>query len=1190
MPVSPYDRTNTWLSKKIIPLVIVVLALALSVAAMPPHPDLVKQLRDEGRLDKIGQRLEQARAKGVWSTEVASVDPKSPSGKALWVEPDQVDTFRVIVLLVDFSDNEAESGATFAQPVDFEQLLFSHNSSDLHLSMTEFYEMNSYGGFYMLGDVAGWYRLPHSYDWYVQGQNGWGSYPQNAQGMAEDAILAADPDVDYSQYDNDGDGWIDGLFIVHAGPGAEQTGSDDHIWSHKWSLYSTLNLDGVNLHDYSMEPEEYQGVGIMSMGVFAHEYGHYLGLPDLYDTDYSSAGVGDWSLMAGGSWNAGGNRPAFFDAWCKSQLGFLNPIDIDANMIDVEIPGSYDSATAYRLWSDGSAGPQYFLIENRRAIGYDAPIPSSGLLIYHIDETQGGNQDEWHPLVGIEQADGRTDLQNDVNSGDGGDVWSNETASTFDDLSIPNTRAYGGSPTGTAVWDVSAPGGTMTAGFDINFWRPRFSLLDSDFDDAAFGNGNGIPEAGETMTFVFTLGNTWAPVDNVTGSLSCDNNDIQFLSPESNIGTLGAGDTGDNAASPITFTIPADFEPCIDSFFLAITSDHPHGTVTFGLELHLGEPDLLVVDDDDGADWEQAITDVLLELHLPFDLHNNALQGSPSAILLSEYSTVMWLTGDSRPDILSSSEIAAMQGFMDNGGNLFLSGQTIASQLDAENQTFLNGYLKAEYSADLLYPLMNGVSGSPVGDGMAIRYASWTNQTDPQTITTTGGSDPAFELPIGGFTGLTYAGNYRLVFFSFGLEGISDEFVSSGYNTRADVIERILDFFSDAQGSLNPVVTDIWIEGEQLDHVTGDTPVFGWSLTDSTGAAVQQYQVKVGTGTLCHNRDNLWDPAVLTGDDSTVVYAGQTLEDGEEYTFSVRVYNGQSWSEFGDVTFRTNRVPPPGLALRPKDDTLVGTPTPSLRRSFVADEDGDEITYDFEVYSDSALTNLVTSVAGLVLTSSPYQWEVDIPLAEDQRYFWQSRAFDGFEPGGYTEPASFYVNASNQAPVAFDLISPADGDTVGEPFPRLTWHTSADLDPLDPVEYTLWLSESPSFTTYTEMSALDDTTEFTPYPVGENRHFYWKVRASDLAGAETWSSQVFEFYSPQDGNQSCCEVRGDTNSDQSVDISDLVRLTSYMFQDGPAPDCMDEADINGNAAGPDISDLVYLVNYMFSGGPPPPAC
>ena len=143
---------------------------------------------------------------------------------------------------------------------------------------------------------------------------------------------------------------------------------------------------------------------------------------------------------------------------------------------------------------------------------------------------------------------------------------------------------------------------------------------------------------------------------------------------------------------------------------------------------------------------------------------------------------------------------------------------------------------------------------------------------------------------------------------------------------------------------------------------------------------------------------------------------------------------------------------------------------------------------------------------------------------------------------------------------------------------------------MDQIEYSLWLSEDPTFSSYTEMTGLDDTAEFTPYPVGTNRHFYWKIKAIDLAGAEVWSSTTYDFYSPQDGSQSCCRVRGDTNSDEAVDISDLVRLTSYMFQSGAAPDCMDAADVNGDGAGPDITDLVYLVGYMFGGGPAPPPC
>ncbi|MBD3333626.1 M6 family metalloprotease domain-containing protein, partial [candidate division GN15 bacterium] len=434
---------------------------ATGVQAHSIDPELRERLEASGQLQEFIDRYHQAAAKGVGEVTKQSLDMRDALRQSM--EDETVDTFNVLVILAEYSDNRAEDGEVFGQVADFQHLLFSDDPNDGHYSMTEFYLENSYGQFYLNGTVAGWYMMPNTYEYYVDGNNGFNNYPANAQGLAEQAILLADADVDYTEFDNDGNGWIDGVFIVNPGYGAEQTGSDFLIWSHKWSLVSTLTLDGVNIRDYSMEPEEYQNRGLITIGVFCHEFGHQLGLPDLYDTDYSSAGVGRWSLMAGGSWNKSGTKPSFMDAWCKKEVGFLDVINVTENMQDVAIPSSLYNPVAYRLWSNGNTGNQYFLVENRQKAGNDVGIYGSGLLIYHVDESIGGNWDESHPLVAIEQADGLFELENDVNSGDSDDLWSELTKTEFDDLSLPNTRRYDGTKTKTAVWDISAPDSIMYA-------------------------------------------------------------------------------------------------------------------------------------------------------------------------------------------------------------------------------------------------------------------------------------------------------------------------------------------------------------------------------------------------------------------------------------------------------------------------------------------------------------------------------------------------------------------------------------------------------------------------------------------------------------------------------------------------------------------------------------------------------
>jgi hypothetical protein len=246
------------------------------------------------------------------------------------------------------------------------------------------------------------------------------------------------------------------------------------------------------------------------------------------------------------------------------------------------------------------------------------------------------------------------------------------------------------------------------------------------------------------------------------------------------------------------------------------------------------------------------------------------------------------------------------------------------------------------------------------------------------------------------------------------------------------------------------------------------------------------------------------------------------------------------------------------------------------------------LTYDFEVYADAGLTSLVTSVSGIEPDVPTTGWMVDVPLDEDNQFFWQSRTYDGYEFSEFTNPGSFWVNAVNQAPSAFDLTSPANGSMVSEALPTLSWTASSDPDPADEIDYTLWVATDPGFGTYTEVTGIQSASVPFPFPTQPAETYFWQVKAIDLDGAETWSSQTFSFQTEGAG---CCQVRGDANHDgQGPDISDLVYLVSYMFSGGPAPECIEETDANGSGGNPDITDLIYLVEYMFQAGPPPVPC
>ncbi len=406
------------------------LLLLTSIAsAVSPSPEVVADYRQRGELDILQTKLEKMRAAGINQLEPLSL--KQSNRTSLNSDTTRL---RVLVILVDFSDNPASAGQVDdATAADFYDMVFSRSVMQQG-SLTEFYLENSYGSLLIEGEVAGWYRMPLTYDEYHSGQYGTQSQQPNAQTLARDACAAADPDVDFALYDNDGDGQVEGIFVVHAGPGAEEIsppGDTNHIWSHAWRIAGGYNSDeGVVVTRYSTEPEESSGM-MSDIGVFCHEFGHTLGLPDLYDVSYASAGIGDWGLMGGGSWNGGGRSPAHFCAWSKHVLdslydGFGRTVEVTGNLTDVVLGPAVSDSVRYRIKLPTVSGKEYFMIENRHQQGFDISLPGSGLLIWHCDDNiPGSNNLSAHDnlRIALEQSDGLFQLENNEGQGDMNDPF-----------------------------------------------------------------------------------------------------------------------------------------------------------------------------------------------------------------------------------------------------------------------------------------------------------------------------------------------------------------------------------------------------------------------------------------------------------------------------------------------------------------------------------------------------------------------------------------------------------------------------------------------------------------------------------------------------------------------------------------------------------------------------------------------
>ncbi|WLD95488.1 M6 family metalloprotease domain-containing protein [Alkalihalobacillus sp. AL-G] len=408
---------------------------------------------------------------------------------------------------------------------------FNGEQAPTNRTMQNAYTESSYGSVDLVRkedtDFA-WVELPKGASYYLDqtgkyAENGTYVYG-NDNGYAHmgelvrDLLKAADDQIDFSQYAVDGE--VPNIFVVHEATGAEFSRDPAQIWSHKWNLLSALyygkyyetgkttpayegvgvnewinetiaedmTYDGVVVDNYNIQPaiggnvsgynletggydeEHVSGPFPAQTGVYAHEFGHALGLPDFYDTAYTSEGVGNYSMMAGGSWmrypNApaySGNSPTHFDPFSKIFLGWVDPIDVTPadGVQEITLPaisGADADNGIVKMEVPGSNGTEYFLFENVQQEGFNKGLirqgeGSHGLVSWHVDEniislyqTAGfrpNNVENWmnkrfqynqsqtasdgtvvtHYGLSVLQADGEYDLEKYVNRGDSGDFF-----------------------------------------------------------------------------------------------------------------------------------------------------------------------------------------------------------------------------------------------------------------------------------------------------------------------------------------------------------------------------------------------------------------------------------------------------------------------------------------------------------------------------------------------------------------------------------------------------------------------------------------------------------------------------------------------------------------------------------------------------------------------------------------------
>lgn len=465
-------------------------------------------------------------------------------------------------------------------------------------SMREHYRDMSYGTFDLQGGVFGWFSVPENGLYYYSDDNGLGAGRDSGEAGAfiRHTLQASDPSVDFRIYDNDGpdnvpdsgddDGYADLVMFVHPNEGGECGGSD--IWSHSFSysgwtqhagqpfVTDDIGANGqpIRVDDYVIMPAISCFGGRIEIGVFSHEFGHALGLPDLYDrTAYdpagavSTGGMGLFCLMAAGSYGGDYSHPATptqMCAWAKEELGWLTATETVCD----ETAALYyqgDAPEARKLWRGGDySSGEWFLVENRQRVKWDRYLRGEGFLVTHIDNNVTTQNDEacpggnpcpaGHYLVMVIEADNQWEMQTaapPVNGpwfGEAEDFFNAANNDTWDDSTLPSARDHAGAATGVSVHNIGPSGIKMMADFSVAATCtavPDLALLSARVTGGC--DLDGFLDPGETASLTVALRNfpTAAPADDISATLTSESPEVSVVSGTAAFPDLGRGQSGE---------------------------------------------------------------------------------------------------------------------------------------------------------------------------------------------------------------------------------------------------------------------------------------------------------------------------------------------------------------------------------------------------------------------------------------------------------------------------------------------------------------------------------------------------------------------------------------------------------------------------------------------------------------------
>ena len=625
---------------------------------------------------------------------------------------------RLLVLLINFPNQ-----TPLFSPDQFQALFFSRGTSPTG-SLADYLAENSYGKLIVEGEVRGWYQAKEPEAYYAG--NAFGHkptlYPRSMARLVEEAVAQAEAEgVDFSACDNNGDGHVDGLVVIHQGPGGDVTNRPDNLWTTMDYISrgrgAALQVDGVVVDRFLIFEEYYQPDRILPVGIVAHEFGHALGLPDFYQHGGRLALAGVYDLMSAGVWGGGdATRPFQLSAYSKAELGWLEPKVITGRR-QVALAPLETQAEAARLNTPRPG--EYFLLEYRAQVGFDQNLPGEGLLIWHVDENVITGNDlpctgccANHPLLALEQADGRNDLEGGKNRGDAEDFFPGPKQERK--LFAQTTGAGGERNRGahSLTWDCGLSGVRVS---DIRLADGKVLFQARDDDPGLFytdwpwlvlrsvqveevrGDGDGRAEPGETVRLYPVFYNQGAKARKLRITAAAPG--LDFLGRPLKISKVRPREEFLPGAG-LDLEIPADFGPArVKDIHWTIALRKKEIKIERVTPLVIGTPEILVVNGA-GPGVAGLYQDLLDKLQEPYELWDLNRRGSPPLARLKEQRTLIWLEpfSGSAAAGLTSERQQLMQQYLAAGGNLLLvaPGLKLAPVFDPEAPFGLSSTLSAQ--------------------------------------------------------------------------------------------------------------------------------------------------------------------------------------------------------------------------------------------------------------------------------------------------------------------------------------------------------------------------------------------------------------------------------------------------------------------------------------------------------------